>query len=335
MVEIAGLALAVCFLVAAAYWYYWHSPTPVLPPLGADIRERTIRVGNKDRSYRAYIPAHLPPQAGLVIVLHGSGMDGTRMRVCRGYEFDRLADQHGFVVLYPDGYRRNWNDCRKDATFPAKRENMDDVSFVRALIAHMIVKHAINDRQVYVFGYSNGGHMSFRLAIELPTEIAAVAVVAASLPTLESSSCSPEGPTSRIMVVNGTSDPINPYLGGIVTIFGFPSRGSVMSSVASAQSFAERNGITTQPVSNQLQTRNSNDPTSIETLTWEENGRPYCYHWSVRGGGHVIPQQAYRFPRLLGRTTSAMNAPREAIHFFGLDEGGATDPGVPEVLPST
>jgi hypothetical protein len=49
------------------------------------------------------------------------------------------------------------------------------------------------------------------------------------------------------MLINGTSDPINPYQGGIVTLFGFASRGTVMSSVASAQNFATRNGITTQP----------------------------------------------------------------------------------------
>jgi polyhydroxybutyrate depolymerase len=208
MVEIAGFVLAICFLVSAAYWYYWYSPAPVVPPLGARIQERTIRVGNKDRSYRAYIPAHLPLQAELVIVLHGSGMHGARMRMCTGYEFDCLADQHGFVVLYPNGYLRNWNDCRKDATFPAKRENIDYLSFVRALIARLCEEQAINDKRVYVFGYSNGGHMAFRLAIEAPADIAAVAAVAASLPTRDSSSCPQEGRTSRVMVVNGTSDPI-------------------------------------------------------------------------------------------------------------------------------
>jgi hypothetical protein len=41
----------------------------------------------------------------------------------------------------------------------------------------------------------------------------------------------------------------------------------------------------------------------------------------ARAGGkertyHVIPQQAYRFPRLLGKTTSLLDAPREASRFF-------------------
>jgi polyhydroxybutyrate depolymerase len=317
MLESAALlVLAILLLTGAAYGYYWYSPAPPLPPLSATIRRSAVRVGGRDRTYLIYVPASLPPQAALVIVLHGSGMDGARMRVCTGYEFERLADQHGFVVLYPDGYRRNWNDCRKDATFPAKRENIEDISFIRALIARAMVEQAIDAKRVYVFGYSNGGHMAFRLATEAPVEIAAVAAVAASLPMPDASSCPQQGRTSRVMLINGTADPINPYHGRIVTLFGFASRGSVMSSVASAQNFAERNGIGTRPISGQLPKGFSGDPTSVETLTWHANGEPLSCLYTVQGGGHVIPQQAYRFSRLLGKTTSVLNAPREAMRFF-------------------
>src|SRR5262249_31964563 len=47
-----------------------------LPPLSAAIRKSTIRAGGRDRSYLIYVPANLPPQAALVIVLHGSAMTG-------------------------------------------------------------------------------------------------------------------------------------------------------------------------------------------------------------------------------------------------------------------
>ena len=97
-----------------------------------------------------------------------------------------------------------------------------------------------------------------------------------------------------------------------------------MSSVASAQNFAERNGITTPPILGRLQTGFSNDSTLVETLTWHADGTPSCCLCTVRGGGHVIPQPAYRFPRLLG-STSVLNSPREAIGFFEL----GTDPFLP------
>jgi polyhydroxybutyrate depolymerase len=308
--------LAILVLIAAAYALLWYSPAPPLPLLSATARRDVVQAGDKERTYLIYVPANLPPQAALVIMLHGSGMDGARMRRCTAYEFDCLADQYGFVVLYPDGYRQNWNDCRKHATFPAKRENIDDMSFIRALIGRVRKEQDIDEKRVYAFGYSNGGQMAFRLAIEAPDEIASVAAVAASLPTPDASSCPEQGRTSRVMLINGTSDPINPYQGGIVTLFGFASRGAVMSSVASAQHFAERNGITAPPIPGQLPKAASDDITSVETLTWSANGKPYSCLYTVRDGGHVIPQQTYRFPRLLGKTTRLLDAPREAFRFF-------------------
>ncbi len=89
-----------------------------------------------------------------------------------------------------------------------------------------------------------------------------------------------------------------------------------MSSKASAKSLAERNGIAAPPVQRWLPKDRPDDPTSVESLTWHSNGQPACCLYTVRGGGHVIPQQSFRFPRLLGRTTSVLNAPREALSFF-------------------
>jgi polyhydroxybutyrate depolymerase len=232
-----------------------------------------------------------------------------------GYEFDRLADRQGFAVVYPDGYRGNWNDCRRNATFVAKKENIDDVSFILALIDRFRAEHAVDAKQVYAFGYSNGGHMAFRLAMEAPDEIAAIAAMAASLPTPDASSCPQRGGTSRVMLVNGTEDPINPYQGGLVTIFGLAGRGTVMSSEASARTFAERNGITTSPIAAPNLHGRPNDPTWVESLTWSSDGKPVSRLYTVYGGGHVIPQQAFRFRRLLGRTTTALNAPSEAVGF--------------------
>jgi polyhydroxybutyrate depolymerase len=313
---VAVLFLIVAALGAAAYGYYWHSPAPQVPPLSEAIQAGTVPVGGRKRSYLAYVPAKMPLGSALVIVLHGSGMDGMRMRECTGYEFDRLADQRGFAVIYPDGYRLNWNDCRKNATFAAKKENVDDVSFILALIDRFKSEHAIDATQVYAFGYSNGGHMTFRLAMEAPDRIAAIAAVAANLPTPDASSCPQLGSTSRVMLVNGTADPINPYRGGHVTIFGFAGRGTVMSSEASARTFARRNGITTSPIAAPNLHGRPNDPTWVESLTWLSDGKPISCLYTVYGGGHVIPQQAFRFQRLLGRTTTALNAPSAAMSFF-------------------
>jgi pimeloyl-ACP methyl ester carboxylesterase len=187
---------------AAAWFYLVYAPKPTVPlpaepQLAAVIRQETLRVGNRERSFLAYVPPNLPPRSALVIVLHGSDMNGDAMRQWTGYEFDRLADERNFVVLYPDGYKKHWNDCRKGPTFPAKVENIDDVGLIEALIARLQNENGIDPARVYLFGYSNGGHMGFRMAQERPDEIAAIAAVGANSPVAEASSCPNSGKTTR------------------------------------------------------------------------------------------------------------------------------------------
>jgi polyhydroxybutyrate depolymerase len=307
----AILILSTAGLCGAVYLYRRYSTAPRVPKLSGAIQRSTICVGDRERSYLAYVPTNLPPQSALIIVLHGAGMNGKRIRECTGYEFDRLADRRGFTVLYPDGYRHAWNDCRKKAPFPAKRENIDDVSFIRALIDHFKVEKAIDDKRVYAFGYSNGGYMALRLAMQAPDEIAAVAAVAACLPAPDSLSCPQQGRTSRVMLMNGTADRVTPYQGGIMRL-----RSTILSSEASAWSLAERNGITVAPVIARLPNMRADDPTSVEILIWSADGKPVCCLYTVHGGGHVIPQPRFRFPRQLGKMSSALNAPSAAVSFF-------------------
>src|SRR3712207_3383218 len=80
-------------LGTVAYGYFWYSPAPDLLSLSTPAERRTVRVGDRERSYLAYVPANLSPGSPLLLVLHGSAMDGATMRRWTGYEFDRLADR--------------------------------------------------------------------------------------------------------------------------------------------------------------------------------------------------------------------------------------------------
>ena len=67
---------------------------PTLTPSGA-YDSGSIRVGDLDRRYSYYVPANLPRNAPLLLVLHGSSMNIGNMRQTTGYEFENLADQLG------------------------------------------------------------------------------------------------------------------------------------------------------------------------------------------------------------------------------------------------
>jgi polyhydroxybutyrate depolymerase len=118
------------------------------------------------------------------------------------------------------------------------------------------------------------------------------------------------------MIVDGTDDPLSPFNGGEVTVFGLEHKGSVISAAATAEEIARRNGIRTPPTEELLPHRDANDPTSVQRFRWLRAGNPYVEFYAVHGGGHAVPQPYFRFPRLLGRTTADIDGPAEAISFF-------------------
>lgn len=304
-------------LLGAAFGYFVYSPTPDLPKLSASVQKKTIQVDGRTRTYSAYIPAKLPPNPAIVLVLHGSMIDGATIRAWTGFEFDELADQHGFIVLYPDGYKNNWNDCRKDAPFAAKKENVDDVGFLRALVKQYESANDVDSAKVFAFGYSNGGQMAFRLAIEQPRFVAAIAAIAANMPIQESSGCNWQGSTPPVMLVSNTADGIMPYNGGEVNLLG-TSHGLVLSSRATANLFANRNNLTQNSKAEVMNDQTGSHPLPVERLTWSRAGRIGVDWYTVRGGGHVVPQPRFQFGRINGPTATNLDTPARAIAFFCL-----------------
>ncbi len=75
----------------------------------------TIEVGGLKRTYLTYVPRGMAKEGPLVVVMHGSGENGARIRIETGYGFERLADERSFAVAYPDGnsYRNRKYPRRK------------------------------------------------------------------------------------------------------------------------------------------------------------------------------------------------------------------------------
>lgn len=310
---LAGLVLAVLLVAALGFWLL-QSEGPPEPRLSGRPQAGHIRVGALDRSYVVYAPARVAAKPPLLIAFHGSMGDPQSMRTATGYGFDRLADKHGFVVAYPQGYGGNWNDCRKAADYPARKQNIDDLAFVDALVARLRRERDIDPSRVYIAGGSNGAAYVLRLAEEHPERFAAAAVFSAGLPTQANSVCRPSGKPLPVIFFAGTKDPIVPYEGGEVNLFGFASRGDVRSAKASAGYFAAL-AHATGPAVSRIDGRKG-DSTWVERALWRAaDGREVAL-MTVHGGGHVIPQPNYRPQRLLGRVTTAVDGPAEAWAFF-------------------
>ena len=307
---------SVLVAAAAAYGYFIYAPSPEAPRLSASVMRDSIRAGNLVRSFAFYVPARLAPGAPLVFALHGSMGNAGRMRQATGYGFERLADRHGFVVVYPEGYEGHWNDCRRKGPYAAKRLGIDDVGFIRALAAHFRSTYGVDESRIFAVGLSNGAHLAYRLALEAPELVHAVAAVGANLPAQENMDCTPIPGSTPVLILNGTDDPINPYGGGRVTLFGFGDRGHVLSARESATYFARRNGIADPPITTPIPQDGGSRSTSAERTTWRSADGTGVVLYTIHGGGHTIPQPYARFSRLLGRTHRALDGPAEIWSFF-------------------
>jgi polyhydroxybutyrate depolymerase len=297
---------------SSAACYLLHAPAPDVPHLSAGIHRHTLRLQEQDRSYLLYLPEHRRPDAPLVVLLHGSKQKGEDLRVATGYAFDRLADQHGFIAVYPDGYHQRWNDCRSAGRYAARKLQIDDVGFLVALIEKLDASVDIDPSRVFLAGYSNGGHLAFRFALEQPDRVAGIAAFSANLPTEENWACQAAGKPVPALLVNGTEDRINPFAGGEVTVFGFASRGTVRSARASAEYFASLAGL---PELERRRLGVSAD-TWVEQLRWYKPGAAEVTLMAIHGGGHVVPGPGAAFPRILGKVSLAIDGPKEAWDFF-------------------
>ncbi len=246
------LSLAAAAFACAVASLPVRAGTPPATP-GA-LGRHQLEVNGLARTYAQYVPRNLRRNSPLLFVFHESGDDGTAMREVTGRQFERLADANRFVVVYPDGWEKTWNDCRKASTHPARRANIDDMSFIDAMIEKQVADNHIDRRRIFATGWSDGGQLAYRLAMERPHQFAGVASISASLPTIENNACMPAERPIAVMVVNGTADRINPHEGGEVRI-GFSSQGNVLSSVDTARYFARLNGITALPATTRLPER--------------------------------------------------------------------------------
>ena len=314
--------LGLLAVVGALFGYFVYSPDPELPQLSGKLSEATIEVDGFKRTYLTYVPQRLAKGSPLVVVMHGSGQNGAQIRLETGYGFDRLADQHGFAVVYPSSHSFDWNDCSQVGSFVVNGRKVDDLGFLGTMVDQLVADIGIDRSRVFATGVSAGGFMSIRLALEAPARFRAVAAVAANVPTPENFKCRPMGPGTSVMFMNGSQDPLVPFAGGEVNLLGlFFKGGKVRSSRESAQYFADLNQLADPPTTTQspmIDGGGGRDGVGVgvEQLRWHNASKVEVELVAIHGGGHGLPQPHYRRPRLLGPSPMTPDGPAMIWAFF-------------------
>lgn len=144
-------------------------------PPSAAWREARYRGPAGDRPYALYRPAHVGAGAPLLVLLHGCTQDPADLAMGTGMH--RLAEQHGFVVAYPQQLRthnprRCWNWFRDDD----QRRGTGEPAIIAGIAREVATAAASDPRRIYVAGLSAGGAMAGVLAATYPDVFAAVGI---------------------------------------------------------------------------------------------------------------------------------------------------------------
>ena len=198
------------------------------------------------------------------------------------------SDAEKILLVYPDGYKKYWNECRKAATSLANQENIDENTFFDGMINYFKSKQKINPRQVFAIGTSGGGHMVYKLAITMPDKFKAITAIIANLPDADNMDCAESKVARPVMIVNGTADQVNPYEGGLVDL-GNVKMGRVRSTDRTFQYWASLAGYTGDPVKVLMPDTDPSDGKTIERYTYKQPGKPEIVLLKVIGGKHDYP----------------------------------------------
>ncbi|HEY9371214.1 alpha/beta hydrolase family esterase [Streptomyces sp.] len=158
----------------------------------------TMTWKGEQRVYAVHAPPGYTPskQLPLVVVMHPYPADGAYAAELTG--FNAKADKEGFLVAYPNGMDQAYN-----ALICCGGE--DDVGFIGAMTKRLVDTWKADPRRIYATGISNGADMSFKLAVELPGTLAAIAPVSGGYigAAAQSPTYMPKAPVSVATFVGG------------------------------------------------------------------------------------------------------------------------------------
>ncbi|MEP7141933.1 MAG: poly(3-hydroxybutyrate) depolymerase [Ferruginibacter sp.] len=243
-----------------------------------------------DGHYRKFHFNKPPPEntdASLIFILHGSG--GTGEQIMKdAAKLESISGKENVLLVYPDGYKNFWNECRKAATSAANLENINENKFFHLMIGYFKLNYHINSKHVFTAGFSGGGHMAYKLALTMPREFKAITAIVANLPDSSNMDCTASDEPVSVMIINGTNDPINPYQGGEVKITA-AYLGNVRSTEQTFKYWATLDGFNGEPVIEYLPDTDPTDGKTIMRYSYKKKSGPEVVLLEVIGGKHDYP----------------------------------------------
>ena len=154
----------------------------------------TTQVNGDTREYYVHVPKSYDKAKAVPVVsmLHGTSGDGEKFYNISGWK--EVGENENILTVYPsswhhciieDGQRKNttkWHIYPSGYEYCPGEVPKDDIKFLNQVIDEMCGKFNINQKMIYMVGFSNGGQMTARIGIEMSDRVAAVVSSAGFLP---------------------------------------------------------------------------------------------------------------------------------------------------------
>jgi len=145
---------------------------PRVPVATFDSCEHANRAGS--RTYKLYVPARIDASTRpLVVMLHGCTQSADDFAA--GTLMNRLAEEHGFLVAYPE-QASSANPSKCWNWFRAQDQTRDsgEPSLIAGIVREVVALHGVDARRIFVAGLSAGAAMAVILGETYPELFAGV-----------------------------------------------------------------------------------------------------------------------------------------------------------------
>ncbi|MFN8396645.1 MAG: alpha/beta hydrolase-fold protein [Bacteroidia bacterium] len=146
----------------------------------------TTMVDGDSREYYIHVPQNYDPKdpPAVVYMLHGTSGDGLKFYNISGWK--ELGEEENIITVFPSSWHycvidegdtvetTKWHSYPGGFEFCVGETPRDDVAFLRQVHSEIKEKFTIDDAHCYLAGFSNGGQMAARCAVEMSDIFAAV-----------------------------------------------------------------------------------------------------------------------------------------------------------------